>query len=228
MMFAILRHYGIPEKIVKAIRVLYDHSTSRVYVDGQTSKSFDITTGVLQGDVLAPFLFIIVIDYVTKLSAGEFGYLTHKGTHPSGRCTRAATREADRRVNDLDFANDIALLEGDIHKSQMQLDALRHYASTVGLEINVEKTKQVRQDVPESTPPLPPLFINGQPIEIVTDFKYLGSYVVNTDKDVRNRVGLAWAAFDRLRPILASRPDKPPVNLKMRLFSCFTAVRPGC
>ena len=32
MMFSILRHYGIPEKIVNAIRVLYDNSTSRVYV----------------------------------------------------------------------------------------------------------------------------------------------------------------------------------------------------
>ncbi len=46
MMFAILRHYGIPEKIVEAIRALYDHSTSRVYVDGQYSQPFDITTGV--------------------------------------------------------------------------------------------------------------------------------------------------------------------------------------
>jgi hypothetical protein len=79
MMFAILRHYGIPEKIVNAIRVLYDHSTSRVYVDGQTSQPFDITTGVLQGDVLAPFLFIIVIDYISKRSAGDHGFITHKG-----------------------------------------------------------------------------------------------------------------------------------------------------
>jgi hypothetical protein len=52
----------------------------------------------------------------------------------------------------------------------------------------------------------------------------MGSYVVNTDKDVRNRDGLAWAAFDRLRPILqsfdqASRSDKPQVSLKIRLFN---------
>ena len=35
MMFAILRHYGIPEKIVAAIRVLYDESFSQVYVQRQ-------------------------------------------------------------------------------------------------------------------------------------------------------------------------------------------------
>jgi hypothetical protein len=58
--FSILHHYGIPNKIVSAIRVLYDNSTSIVYVDGQQSEEFNITTGVLQGDVLAPFLFIII------------------------------------------------------------------------------------------------------------------------------------------------------------------------
>ena len=44
MMFAILLHYGIPPEIVKAIRVLYDKSSSRVYIDGQVSEPFDITT----------------------------------------------------------------------------------------------------------------------------------------------------------------------------------------
>ncbi len=72
MMFAILRHYGIPEKIVTEIRVLYDESTCQVFLKGQLSGPFDITTGVLQGDVLAPFLFIIVIDYISKQSAGDF------------------------------------------------------------------------------------------------------------------------------------------------------------
>ena len=35
MMFAILRHYGIPDKIVSAIRVLFDQSTCQVYLRGQ-------------------------------------------------------------------------------------------------------------------------------------------------------------------------------------------------
>ena len=61
MMFAMIEHYGIPNKIVSAIRVLYDQSTSQVYIQGQLSEAFDFTTGVLQGDVLAPFIFIVVI-----------------------------------------------------------------------------------------------------------------------------------------------------------------------
>lgn len=231
MMFAILRHYGIPEQIVNAIRVLYDNSKSRVYIDGQVSKHFDITTGVLQGDVLAPFLFIIVIDHVTKLSAGDFGYLTHKGSdNNSGRSTRSTTREASRRINDLAFADDIALLENDNERAQKQLDAHRHHASTVGLEINIKKTEQLRLNYPDNTQPFPPLQIDGQPIAIVDEFKYLGSYMGSTDKDIHHRIAMAWAAFENLKKILASRTGKPTVKIKLRLFNaaCLSILLYGC
>ena len=42
---------------VNAIKGLYSNSSSAVImVDGIVSEPFDVTTGVLQGDVLAPFL----------------------------------------------------------------------------------------------------------------------------------------------------------------------------
>ena len=47
VMFAVLRHYGILEKVVNAISVLYKNSKSVVSVDGNISESFDVTTGVL-------------------------------------------------------------------------------------------------------------------------------------------------------------------------------------
>jgi len=122
MMFAILRHYGIPEKIVSAIRALYDNSKSQVYVNGQFSEPFDVTTGVLQGDVLAPFLFIIVIDYISKLSEGEFGFITHKGNKSEAcRNLRSSARTVERKLNDLAFADDIALLETDAERAQKQI-----------------------------------------------------------------------------------------------------------
>ena len=61
VIFSVLRHYGIPETLVNAIQVLYTNSSSSVMVDGSISKPFSVTTGVLQGDVLAPFLFIIIL-----------------------------------------------------------------------------------------------------------------------------------------------------------------------
>ena len=61
-----------------------------------------MTTGVLQGDVLAPFLFILVRDYVLSRSEREYGF-EYK--------PRRSSREQARRINDLDFADDIVLLE---------------------------------------------------------------------------------------------------------------------
>ena len=71
VMFAVLRHYGIPEAIVNAISVLYKNSKSAVMVDGNLSDPFDVTNGVLQGDVLAPFLFVVLVDYLLKKATSQ-------------------------------------------------------------------------------------------------------------------------------------------------------------
>ena len=78
-MFAVLRHYGIPEPLVNAIGALYNNSKSAVVVDGNISDSFEVSTGVLQGDVLAPFLFIILVDYLLKKATSDLdsGVVTH-------------------------------------------------------------------------------------------------------------------------------------------------------
>ncbi len=52
---------------MSAIRGLYEKLAGQVYVDGKLSDTFDITTDVLQGNVLVTILFIIVIDYVTEM-----------------------------------------------------------------------------------------------------------------------------------------------------------------
>ena len=78
-MFKVLRHYGIPETLVEAIKTLYSNSKSAVYVDGHhaLSEEFEVTTGgVLQGDVLAPVLFIIMVDFIMKQSEGTHGFIT--------------------------------------------------------------------------------------------------------------------------------------------------------
>lgn len=54
----------ITTKIFSAIRVLYDDSKGSVLIDGNLSEGFEVTTGVRQVDILTPFLFIMVLDYV--------------------------------------------------------------------------------------------------------------------------------------------------------------------
>ena len=187
-----------------------------------------MTTGVLQGNVLAPFLFIIVIDYVSTLSAGDLGYITHTGTRQNQRASRKVTTGIERKLNDLAFADDIALLENSADRSQQQLDAFRINSGKVGLEINIPKTEQMRRNLPSTEPSPANLTINGQKIAIVEDFKYLGSHMASAAKDVQARIGLAWVAFHKLESILKSPQLK--VDFRIRLFnaSCVSILLYGC
>ena len=101
VMWQILRSYGIPQKIVNGIWCLYDNVSSRVQVDSQLSGGlFTVSTGVLQGDTLVPFLFIIVLDHVLSQISPHFCFVTH--VNP------------EIRLTDLDFSDDISLLDGSI------------------------------------------------------------------------------------------------------------------
>ena len=56
--------YGLPKETVVAIMMLYKNTKVKVCsLDGNTDY-FDIVAGVLHGDTLAPYLFIICLDYM--------------------------------------------------------------------------------------------------------------------------------------------------------------------
>ena len=67
----ILRAYGIPNKIVDAISILYKDTMAQVLTPDGDTEFFEILAGVLQGDTLAPFLFIIALDYVLRDATSE-------------------------------------------------------------------------------------------------------------------------------------------------------------
>lgn len=112
------------------------------------------------------------------------------------------------------YADDIALLEGDRNRAQEQLEKVARKAAEVGLEINVGKTKQMIIN-PENSPQLQ-LSLNHEQIEIVNDFKYLGSMVASTEKDIRVRKGQAWIAFWKIKNLWSTQ--QLPIQLKVRFF----------
>ena len=65
-MLRILKAYGLPPNILRAIEAMYTNTRAKIISpDGETDM-FEITGGVLQGDTLAPFLFVIVLDYALR------------------------------------------------------------------------------------------------------------------------------------------------------------------
>ena len=56
--------YDIPVETVDAVMSVYYGATAAVKSDGDISEYFDLGVGVLQGDTLAPYLFVLVIDWI--------------------------------------------------------------------------------------------------------------------------------------------------------------------
>ena len=60
----LLAHYGILEKIIILIRTTYEPSTCQVVHNGSLTEPFSILSGVRQGCLLSPFLFLLEGDWV--------------------------------------------------------------------------------------------------------------------------------------------------------------------
>ena len=64
-MWKLLRHYGVPEKIISLIRCTYQNMSCRIAHTNQLSESFEVKTGVQKRCLLSPFLFLLVIDWMS-------------------------------------------------------------------------------------------------------------------------------------------------------------------
>ena len=67
----ILLGYGVAKETVAAITILYRNTKVKVRSPDGDTEYFDIIAGALQGDTLAPYLFIIHLDYVLRTSIDE-------------------------------------------------------------------------------------------------------------------------------------------------------------
>ena len=209
-MFEILKAYGIPPQIVKAIKTMYVDTSALVITPEGETDTFPIDTGVLQGDPMAPFLFIICLDYVLRQAISDEDGLTLK--------RRRSRRYPPEVLADIDFADDIALLEDNIEEAEVLLHKVEQASQSIGLFLNAPKTK-VMQINPSSNNPLHAL--DGSTIERVEDFKYLGGYT-NTAHDVSARIGQAWGAINSLEKVWKSTIHK---TTKVRLFkSCVQSI----
>ncbi|XP_018406354.1 PREDICTED: uncharacterized protein LOC108782558 [Cyphomyrmex costatus] len=127
-----------------------------------------------------------------------------------------------RRLDDLDYADDIVLLSHTHKDAQGRISALQRYAAEVGLKINTNKTKIMRIGTNISTP----ISIEGRTIEEVNDFVYLGCVIAKdggTNIDVSKRINKARQAFFRFNKIW--RSSKMYNIHKLRLFNaCIKSV----
>ena len=116
-------------------------------------------SGVRQGCVLSPILFLDVIDWVMRKTTSD---------KPSGIQWTLFSQ-----LENLDFADDLAFLSVKRDHLLEKTDRLERYAKQTGLTINTPKT----QVMSINTTPTAPVTVNGEPLEFVQEFTYLSSLI---------------------------------------------------
>ena len=160
--------------------------------DGDT-EYFDIVAGVLQGDTLAPYLFIICLDYMLRTSIDK---IRENGFELTKKRSR---RYPAKTITDADYADDIAIMANTPHQAETLLHSLERAAAGIGLHVNAHKTEYMcfNQKGNIST-------LDGTSLKLIDKFIYLGSSVSSTEKDSDTRLMKAWTAIDKLSIIWKS------------------------
>ena len=96
----ILLAYGIPKETVAAITILYRNTKVKVRSPDGDTEYFDIVAGVLQGDTLAPYLFIICVDYVLRTSIDKIKGMASTDEEKKQKIPATTITDADSRHSD--------------------------------------------------------------------------------------------------------------------------------
>ena len=189
----ILLPYGLPKETVAAITILYRNTKVKVRSPDGDTECLDIVAGVLQGDMLAPYLFMICLDYVLRTSIDKIRENGFKLTKKRSRKYPAKT------ITDADYADDIAILANTPYQAETLLHSLERTAAGIGLYANAHKTEYMcyNQTGDIST-------LDGTPLKLLDKFTYLGSSVTSTEKDIDTWLTKAWTAINRLSIIWKS------------------------
>ena len=127
---------------------------------------------------------------------------------------RKVTADKRRRIRwnftslleDLDFADDIALLSSKFSDLHEKTGRLAEEAARVGLKLNARKCETLRTDCASSREKIvvDGKEVDGKEVDDVEEFTYLGAIVdkeFGGSKDIMHRLQKACGAFQRLRRV---------------------------
>ena len=161
-------------------------------LDGDTDY-FDIVANVLQGDTLAPYLFIIYLHFVLRTFIDK---MKDNGFTLTKQRTR---RYPAQTITDAHYDNDIALLANTPAQAEVLLHSLEWAAAGIGLHVNADKTEYMCFNQTDDISTL-----NGGSQKLVDKLTYLGNCVSSTETDINMRLTKALTAIDSLSVICKS------------------------
>ena len=140
---------------------------------------FQIRKGVRQGCILSPCLFNSYAEYIMRNIGLEEA--------------QAGIKTARRNINNLRYADDTTLMAESEEELISLLMKVKEESEKVGLKLNIQKTKIM------ASGPITSCQIDGQTVETVVDFIFLGSKIT-TDDDCSHEIKRCLLLEEKLWP----------------------------
>ena len=128
-LWAVLRKFEIPERLIKTIQALYDNAKTIVMINGELSDPFSVLRGVRQGDALSCLLFDLAIEPLAENIRKSHEI---KGIQIPGRKDFLKIKL---------FADDTTVYLSDEDKIDDLQTALTKWCKVSGAKFNIEKTE---------------------------------------------------------------------------------------
>ena len=147
---------GTPDHLTCLWRNLYAGQEAAVRTRHGTADWFQIGKGVRQGCILSPCLLNLYAEYLIQNAGLDEA--------------EAGIKISRRNINNLRYADDTILMAESIELMSL-LMKMKEESEKVGLKLNIQKTKVM------ASGPIASWQIDGETVEAVTDFIFLGSKI---------------------------------------------------
>lgn len=158
LLYKMSTSFNIHGRLFNSISTIYSSSNSQIRLNGMLTESFNVTSGVRQGDILSPILFSM---YLNDLATGIKDL--NCGIDISGI-----------NVPILLYADDIVLIAPDEKSLQRMLKFIYKWCMKWRMAVNTDKTKIVHFRKSNITVTKHPFSLGPIPLETVSCYKYLG------------------------------------------------------
>jgi hypothetical protein len=201
-----MQHWQIPEEAQTLIMLVLDGQKVRVRMNRiVTADSFCPTAGVLQGDTLSPYLFLLCMDVIfhameeEKMAGAVIAKAPAQATGTRSRPRPCVWRKL---LYSLGYADDIICTSNSHAGAEALLQATQRAAGTMGLQVNSKKGKtEVMVCGPVERPIQAVRTIEGVAVNQTVEYKYLGWHLTpgGWQADLRLRMGKAWGLWHLYR-----------------------------
>ena len=130
-----------------------------------------------------------------------------------------------RNINNLRYADDTTLMAESEEELKCLLMKVKEESEKVGLKLNIQKTKIM------ASGPITSWEIDGEIVETVSDFIFLGSKVTadgDCSHEIKRRLVLGRKVMTNLDSILTSRAITLPTKARLVKAMVFPVVMHGC